>query len=76
MLQSFVCGRDRTPAFVDQIAGLLIHAPEFHDTELYDELIDAVTCYRPGGGEGLYDEEAVASAFRDALHELASQAGG
>ncbi len=69
MLQDFICGRDQSLEFVNQIQTLLLD--EFYDTELYDEVLEIpVFCYRPGGGENLYDEAALTIAFKDALHEL------
>ncbi len=68
LMEVFVSGRDRSMAHVDRIEGLLIE--HFQDSELFEELSPAVASYRPGGGEHLLDEEALASAFRYALRRL------
>src|SRR6266571_3628249 len=70
MLEDFVAGRDRSTAFADRIASLLISEPEFQDSELYDDLLVPLDCYRPGGGANLYDERSLALACKDALHML------
>lgn len=68
LMEVFVSGRDRSMAHVDRIEGLLIE--RLQDSELFEELSPAVALYRPGGGEHLFDEEALASEFRYALRRL------
>jgi hypothetical protein len=70
MLQVFISGRDRSLHFVNQIESLLLTHPEFHETVLYDDLSVPLSCYRPGGGENLYDEEDLLIACKDALWEM------
>jgi hypothetical protein len=68
LMETFVRGGDRSMALVDRIEGLLIQC--FQDSELYEELSPAVASYPPGGGDHLFDEEALAAEFRYALQRL------
>jgi hypothetical protein len=68
LMETFARGGDRSMALVDRIEGLLIQ--RFQDGELYEELSPAVASYRSGGGDHLFDEEALAAEFRYALQRL------
>jgi hypothetical protein len=68
LLQAFVSGSDRSMALVDRVEQVLIE--RFQDSELYEELSPAVASYRPGGGDHLVDEEALAAEFRYVLDRL------
>lgn len=68
MMEQFICGSDQSMAHVDLIEALLIE--RFRDSELFEELSPAVASYRPGGGEHLLDENALAIEFRYAIRRL------
>jgi uncharacterized protein YjbI with pentapeptide repeats len=71
MLETFVDGRDRSTGFVGQIEDLLIE--HFGDTDVYDELEYAVSCYSPASAvqePGLVGEQELVRVFQAALQQL------
>ena len=68
LLNRFISGEDRSKDMVEKIEGVLIE--NFSDSELYEEISVPVASYQPGGGEFLYDEEALAREFRYILKRL------
>jgi hypothetical protein len=68
LMDDFISGRDRSMRHVDRIESVLIE--HFLESELYEDLSPAVASYRPGGGEHLLDEEALATEFRYVLRRL------
>ena len=68
LLNRFVSGEDRSKDLVDKIEGVLLEY--FPDSELYEEISVPVASYQPGGGEFLYDAEALAKEFRYILKRL------
>jgi hypothetical protein len=62
LMEEFVSGSDRSMAHVDRIEGILIE--HFQDSDLFEALSPVVASYRPGGGDHLLDEEALASKFK------------
>jgi len=78
LLRRFVSGEDRSQRFVREEIGDL---PEqrfpggagFPDAALFEDLEVAVGCYRPEGGQFMYDEEqmtAICAAILSALEPL------
>lgn len=69
MLQAFIDGQDRSRDHVGDIEELLV--TRFRETEIYDDVPSVpVASYNPAGGQYLYDEDALASEFRNALAVL------
>jgi hypothetical protein len=72
-LRCFISGEDRSPGFVRSINDLL-YAVTPQDipltTDLYEDLEIATACFRPGGGQFMYDEEQVAAIFAAVLERL------
>jgi hypothetical protein len=68
MLRRFVEGGDRSAAAARQLESAL--AKRFPDDERFEELLDALASYQPGGGEFLFDEEQVLPLCRAALRSL------
>ena len=71
MLDAFVDGRARTKEHVDNIEALLIR--EFMGTDIFEDLTVPVASYAPGGGEYLYDEEALARVFQGVLPRISDE---
>lgn len=72
MLERFVSGADRSRTFVNAIEGVLI--TRFSDrNEIFEGLSLPVASYRPGDGESLYDEEALARVFADFVRHCREQ---
>ncbi len=76
LLRRFVAGEDQSREFVKEIDALLTEAfPEgagFPDAEAFEELEVGVACYRPGGGQFMYDEAQMASVCASVLARLVS----
>lgn len=68
MLRSFVEGGDRSVSAARQLEGAL--AERFPDDERFEELLDALASYQPGGGELMYDEKRILPLCRAALESL------
>ena len=74
LIQSFAEGRDQTVANVREMDAILSEAfpggANFPDKDAYDELEIAVACYKPGGGQFMYDEAQMAIMCRYVLARL------
>jgi hypothetical protein len=73
LLRRFVSGEDRSQPFVRSIGDVLTEqfTPNVDlPLNLYEDLEVATACYRPGGGEFMYDEEQLATLFTTALTRL------
>lgn len=68
LLRRFVDGEDRSVTAARQLEGAL--AERFPDDERFEDLLDALASYRPGGGEFLYDEKRIVPLCRAALESL------
>lgn len=69
----FLSGKNRSIGLVNEIEGLLIE--EFLDTQLFEELIDALALYNPGGGSHYVDDDEMALVLADALGKLPREPG-
>lgn len=73
-LSLFVSGAQRSQEFVrDEIGGALEMYPDgdgFPNRAVYEELEVATACYRPGGGQFMYDEEQMEAICERALSVL------
>ena len=68
MLETFVKGENQSLEFANKIEGFLIeHFPE--DPDL-DDLLLALACYSPSGGEYLYDPESMTKVVNGAIRVL------
>lgn len=65
MLERFLRGEDRSLRFVNAIEAHL--DKNFRGTPIYEDLIEPLATYRPGGGEFLIDEDELARKFEYAL---------
>ncbi len=74
LLEAFAQGRDQTVERVREMNVLLEQAfpdgANFPDNDAYDELEVAVACYKPGGGQFMYDEAQMAIVCRYVLARL------
>ena len=73
-LQTFAENRDRSADLVREIDTLLSrdfpNGEGFPDAEAFTELEFAAACYKPGGGQFMYDEEQMAVVCRFVLARL------
>ena len=73
-LSDFAENRDRSPDVVREINAQLERdfagGEAFPDAEAYTELEVAAACYKPGGGQFMYDEEQMALVCRYVLARL------
>lgn len=79
LLRRFLDGGDRSQEFVrGEIGGFLDNAfpsgEGFPNADLYEELEVAVACYRPGGGQFMYDEEQMVAILALCLRRLGPSA--
>jgi hypothetical protein len=70
MLDRFVRGEDRSVRYANEIEELL--SRDFRNTPIYDELVEDLATYRPGGGQFLIDEPRLARKFEFAIREWLS----
>jgi hypothetical protein len=68
LLKRFVLGPDRGIEAARAIEGAI--ALQFPDDERFEDLLDALASYQPGGGEYLYDVNAILPLCRAALESL------
>ena len=67
MIEIFMQRKDRSISFVNKIEVIL---DDFADEELFEQYRVALACYRPGGGEFLYDENQMESMLRTFKYEI------
>lgn len=65
MMDRFIRGDDRSLRFANEIEAFLDRY--FRGTPIYDELIEPLATYRPGGGEFLINEEELSRKFDYAI---------
>ena len=74
LLERFAAGKDQSREFVREIDALLSDAfpggAGFPDAAAFEELEVAVACYRPGGGQFMYDESQMASVCAAVLARI------
>jgi hypothetical protein len=75
LLSRFVSGDDRSQELARRIGDVLAEAypdPEAFPggREAYEDLEVAAACYRPGGGQFMYDEAQMAAICADAFDRL------
>jgi hypothetical protein len=70
MLRQFISGDDRSLHAAGRIEGALVEA--FPNDERFEDLLDALASYQPGGGPLLYGEEAIVVKCRAALMRIES----
>lgn len=74
LLQRFTTGTDQSRELVKEIDALLIEAfpggDGFPDADAFEDLELAVACYRPGGGQFMYDEAQMAAVCASVLARL------
>ena len=80
LMERFLSGEEQSQGFVrGDIGGFLEsafpHGEGFPDADLYEDLDVAIACYRPGGGQFMYDERQVADVFRAVLRRLGTNEG-
>lgn len=69
----FLSGKNRSIGLVNEIEAVLIE--NFLDTELFEELTEALALYNPGGGSHYVDEDEMAQLLADALGNLPRDPG-
>ena len=74
MLKAFVGGTDPSIRAANEIEGFLLE--NFPDDDGFEDLLIALACYRPGGGDNLYDENSIRQVCNDALNEIQSRSSG
>ena len=71
LLQQFASGKDQSRELVREIDTLLSEkfpgGEGFPDMDAFEELEVAVGCYRPGGGQFMYDEAQMAAICASVL---------
>jgi len=72
MINRFLSGEDRSLRFANQIERYLDE--HFRGTPIYEELIEPLATYRPGGGEFLIDENDLLHKFEYAVRTWLGQA--
>jgi hypothetical protein len=76
LLQRFAAGEDQSRELVHAIDTLLTEAfaggAGFPDADVFEDLEVAVACYRPGGGQFMYDEEQMAAVCANVLTRITS----
>ena len=65
LLRLFIDRKDTSLKLANRIEGILIL--RYADTDLFEKLSVPLASYRPGGGEHLYDEDALIKEFNEAL---------
>ncbi|MGW4040599.1 hypothetical protein ACWEIM_30720 [Streptomyces sp. NPDC004778] len=65
LAQGFIDGRDRSMSRIWEIETLLIS--DFLESDLYEDLSEAVSLYRPEEGAPYYGEEEMKEALESAL---------
>ena len=77
LLVNFASGKDQSRECVQQIDALLTdsfpNGDGFPDADAYEDLELAVACFRPGGGQFMYDEAQMASICASVLARLNPQ---
>jgi len=68
LLQAFLDGHDQSKQQAGFLEGHLIEC--FYDDEAFQDLLGALACYQPGGGDFLYDEAALLPLVTAALKEV------
>jgi hypothetical protein len=68
LLQKFIHGADRSLRFAGEIEASIDEI--FPDDDYFQDIVEALSSYRPGGGEFLYDEEEIARMLKRALDKL------
>lgn len=67
-LQAFIRGTDRSKAHAAAIEGFLIE--HLYEDEAFEDLIEGLARYQPGGGAFLYDEHALLPLVAAAMEEV------
>ena len=70
LMRSFVEGKDRSPSIAGQLEVALDRY--FPADDQCQDLVLVLASYRPGGGEYLYDERAIAQLCEKLLERLCS----
>lgn len=74
LLYTFSSGRDQSSGLVREIDDALTcdfpSGDGFPDSEAFAELEVATACFRPGGGQFMYDEEQMAVVCRYVLARM------
>ena len=74
LLQAFASGRDRSTDLVrqmdEQLSRDFPNGEGFPDAEAFAELETATACFKPGGGQFMYDEAQMALVCRYVLARL------
>lgn len=71
VLEALVCHHDSIAKKVDRLEGVLIE--DFYDDERFNDLLEAASRFRPGGGEFLYSDEEVFKLAWNAIEKLDSE---
>jgi hypothetical protein len=71
LLKRFVANEERSLNLAGELEGEL--ARVFPEDERFEDLIDALAAYRPGGGEYLYDDERIATKCNWVISQLESE---
>lgn len=77
MLHQFASGEDQSRELVQKIDTLLSEAfpngEDFPSAGAYEDLELAIACFRPGGGQFMYDEAQMATLCASVLSRLNPQ---
>lgn len=69
-LEALICHYDEGANRVANLEAVLIS--EFYEDDRFDDLLEAVARFKPGGGEYLYSESDILKFAKSAMRELAS----
>jgi hypothetical protein len=76
LLRRFVAGEDQSREIVQAINTVLTEAfpggEGFLDAETFEELEVATACFRPGGGQFMYDESQMAAVCAAVLARISA----
>jgi hypothetical protein len=68
LLDKFIKGENQSLNFAEEIEGTI--AENYPDDERFNELLDVLASYRPGGGEFLFDESRVVQECKNVVKLL------
>jgi hypothetical protein len=71
LLREIISGEDRSTDIARHLNGVILAAhPDADDDPRFEQLMFVLACYRPGGGEYLYNAEQLADECRRVLARL------
>lgn len=71
LIAQFTSGRDTSLTLANKIEGLLIE--EFPDTDIYEQLTEALALYRPGASAPYVGEEELTTYLREVEKDICGE---